>query len=61
MTDMPHHNLSLGLIALVALYRPGPVGYSPVYGRRKAGGEQVQYRGPRMERNPGTADHRRSL
>ena len=31
------------LIALVALYRPGPMGYIPVYGKRKAGQEQVQY------------------
>jgi DNA polymerase-3 subunit alpha len=37
------------LIALVALYRPGPMGYIPVYGRRKAGGEQVQYLDPRLE------------
>src|SRR5919106_1091803 len=38
-----------GLIALVALYRPGPMGYIPVYGKRKAGGEQVQYADPRLE------------
>src|SRR5205823_3592140 len=31
------------LIALVALYRPGPMGYIPVYGKRKAGQEQVTY------------------
>jgi DNA polymerase III subunit alpha len=37
------------LIALVALYRPGPMGYIPVYGRRKAGGEQVQFLDPRLE------------
>jgi DNA polymerase-3 subunit alpha len=37
------------LIALVALYRPGPMGYIPVYGKRKAGGEQVQYADPRLE------------
>ena len=37
------------LIALVALYRPGPMGYIPVYGRRKAGGEQVQFPDPRLE------------
>ncbi|MFN2627303.1 MAG: DNA polymerase III subunit alpha [Gaiellaceae bacterium] len=29
------------LIALVALYRPGPMAYIPVYARRKAGQEQV--------------------
>jgi DNA polymerase III subunit alpha len=37
------------LIALVALYRPGPMGYIPVYGKRKAGGEQVTYADPRLE------------
>jgi DNA polymerase-3 subunit alpha len=37
------------LIALVALYRPGPMGYIPVYGKRKAGGEQVQYADSRLE------------
>jgi len=31
------------LIALVALYRPGPMGYIPVYGKRKAGAEQVTF------------------
>ena len=37
------------LIALVALYRPGPMGYIPVYGRRKAGGETVTFADPRLE------------
>jgi DNA polymerase III subunit alpha len=37
------------LIALVALYRPGPMGYIPVYARRKAGLEQVAYDDPRLE------------
>src|SRR5437763_16692331 len=37
------------LIALVALYRPGPMGYIPVYARRKAGAEQVSYLDPRLE------------
>jgi DNA polymerase-3 subunit alpha len=37
------------LIALVALYRPGPMGYIPVYGRRKAGAEQVSYLDARLE------------
>src|SRR5204862_3731407 len=37
------------LIALVALYRPGPMGYIPVYARREAGAEQVSYRDPRLE------------
>ncbi|HWC32533.1 MAG TPA: DNA polymerase III subunit alpha, partial [Actinomycetota bacterium] len=31
------------LIALVALYRPGPMSYIPVYARRKAGAEQVAF------------------
>src|SRR3954453_2233771 len=31
------------LIALVALYRPGPMGYIPVYARRKNGQEPVAY------------------
>jgi DNA polymerase III subunit alpha len=30
------------LIALVALYRPGPMAYIPVYARRKSGAEPVQ-------------------
>jgi DNA polymerase-3 subunit alpha len=37
------------LIALVALYRPGPMGYIPVYARRKAGQEAVAYLDPRLE------------
>ncbi len=36
------------LIALVALYRPGPMAYIPVYARRKAGQEQVSYADPRL-------------
>ncbi len=36
------------LIALVALYRPGPMGYIPVYGRRKAGSEQVTFADDRL-------------
>ncbi len=36
------------LIALVALYRPGPMGYIPVYARRKAGHDQVSYPDPRL-------------
>jgi DNA polymerase-3 subunit alpha len=36
------------LIALVALYRPGPMGYIPVYARRKAGAEQVAYADERL-------------
>jgi DNA polymerase-3 subunit alpha len=37
------------LIALVALYRPGPMGYIPVYARRKAGQEAVSFPDPRLE------------
>jgi DNA polymerase III subunit alpha len=37
------------LIALVALYRPGPMGYIPVYARRKNGLEQVTYIDARLE------------
>jgi DNA polymerase-3 subunit alpha len=37
------------LIALVALYRPGPMAYIPVYARRKNGQEQVTYIDPRLE------------
>ena len=36
------------LIALVALYRPGPMGYIPVYARRKAGQEQVTHPDERL-------------
>src|SRR5207253_1694432 len=37
------------LIALVALYRPGPMAYIPVYARRKNGREPVAYSDPRLE------------
>jgi DNA polymerase-3 subunit alpha len=37
------------LIALSALYRPGPMAYIPVYARRKNGQEQVSYIDPRLE------------
>jgi DNA polymerase-3 subunit alpha len=37
------------LIALVALYRPGPMGYIPVYARRKNGQEPVNYIDPRLK------------
>jgi DNA polymerase-3 subunit alpha len=37
------------LIALVALYRPGPMGYIPHYAKRKHGQEQVSYIDPRLE------------
>jgi len=36
------------LIALVALYRPGPMQYIPVYARRKHGHEQVSYLDERL-------------
>ena len=37
------------LIALVALYRPGPMAYIPVYARRKHGQEPVTYLDKRLE------------
>jgi DNA polymerase III subunit alpha len=37
------------LIALVALYRPGPMAYIPVYAKRKHGQEAVSYIDPRLE------------
>src|SRR5438105_2291144 len=37
------------LIALVALYRPGPMGYIPVYARRKHGQEQATYIDERLK------------
>ncbi len=37
------------LIALVALYRPGPMSYIPAYGKRKAGQESVTYIDKRLE------------
>ncbi len=37
------------LIALVALYRPGPMGYIPNYGKRKARHEQITYVDKRLE------------
>jgi DNA polymerase-3 subunit alpha len=37
------------LIALVALYRPGPMAYIPVYAKRKSGAERVTYPDPRLE------------
>jgi len=42
------------LIALVALYRPGPMAYIPVYARRKNGQEPVTYIDPRLK--PLTSD-----
>src|SRR4051794_11764479 len=37
------------LIALVALYRPGPMAYIPTYAKRKNGQEQVTFIAPRLE------------
>src|SRR5581483_771211 len=37
------------LIALVALYRPGPMQYIPVYANRKHGREPVTYADPRLK------------
>jgi DNA polymerase-3 subunit alpha len=37
------------LIALVALYRPGPMGYIPAYAKRKNGQEPVSFIDPRLE------------
>ena len=37
------------LIALVALYRPGPMGYIPMYAARKHGREPVTFPDPRLE------------
>src|SRR3954453_1953428 len=37
------------LIALVALYRPGPMQYIPSYAKRKNGMEQVSYIDPRLK------------
>jgi DNA polymerase-3 subunit alpha len=42
------------LIALNALYRPGPMGYIPGYAKRKAGSERVAYPDPRLEPITGT-------
>lgn len=36
------------IIALVALYRPGPLEYIPLYGRRKSGEEEVVYPHPSL-------------
>ncbi|MGZ4383077.1 MAG: DNA polymerase III subunit alpha [Gaiellaceae bacterium] len=41
------------VIALTALYRPGPMAYIPVYARRKARQEQVTYADRRLEQITG--------
>ena len=43
------------LIALVALYRPGPMQYIPNYAKRKAGQEPVTYIDPRLKAITGTS------
>src|SRR5438552_10218774 len=43
------------LIALVALYRPGPMGYIPVYARRKNGQESVTYIDERLKSITGSS------
>ncbi len=43
------------LIALVALYRPGPMSYIPVYARRKNGAEAITYLDPRLEEITGSS------
>ena len=42
------------LIALVALYRPGPMAYIPTYAARKNGRERVAFPDPRLEAITGT-------
>jgi DNA polymerase-3 subunit alpha len=42
------------LIALVALYRPGPMGYIPTYAARKHGRDAVTFADPRLEGITGT-------
>ncbi len=42
------------LIALVALYRPGPMGYISTYAARKHGRDAVTYADPRLESITGT-------
>jgi DNA polymerase III subunit alpha len=42
------------LIALVALYRPGPMQYIPNYARRKAGQEAVTFADPRLQEITGS-------
>src|SRR6478672_851109 len=42
------------LIALVALYRPGPMAYIPTYAARKNGKEPVRFIDPRLEAITGT-------
>ncbi len=42
------------LIALVALYRPGPMQYIPTYAKRKNGQEQVTHIDPRLKEITGT-------
>ena len=48
MVEMKPKNLD-NIIAMVALYRPGPLDFIPSYIKRMHGEEQVQYRHPAME------------
>ncbi len=48
MIEMKPQNLD-NIIAMVALYRPGPLDFIPSYIKRMHGEEQVEYRHPSME------------
>ncbi len=48
LVQMKPHNLD-HIIAMVALYRPGPLDFIPAYIRRMHGEEEVTYRHPKME------------
>ena len=45
------------IIALVALYRPGPMANIPTYCARKHGTEQVEYLHPLLEADPATTTY----
>ncbi|MBI9050701.1 MAG: DNA polymerase III subunit alpha [Anaerolineaceae bacterium] len=49
LTQMKPHNLS-NIIAMVALYRPGPLEFIPSYILRMHGKEEVSYRHAKMEK-----------
>ncbi len=48
ITQMRPENLG-NVIAMVALYRPGPMDFIPTYIRRMHGEEEVTYRHPMLE------------
>ncbi len=48
LVQMRPHNLA-NIIAMVALYRPGPLDFIPSYIKRMHGEEEVSYRHPSME------------